>query len=312
MPDPTDQGTPQTELEILLPGDMPQAPQDTSTSAPGVSPATGDQDDMSAAFEAAGLKPPDPKPAPATPLDPQLLETLLKLDPASLPKEVLAKFDLHLQPDYTRKTQALAEDRRIFEAQRNQMFERMEGLLTRLGTPKEQPADRNQLSDLRERIRNGDVDAVDAFEKLVDDKVQQQIGPMKSSMAIKEAYDIAEAREPLLKQHAEEVGAIIRQNPDVVSMLTIENHKFAPMVFAQIARDIAFEKLKADASTWEARTREAVEKGIRADRARVASLPPTTTHAGTTAGVIPVGKTPGTFEEARAKTLADLKGMGIA
>lgn len=311
MPDPQDQGNPQADVTILLPGDEPQGVRGNVPEVPGASPTTGDPDDMSAAFAAAGLKPPEPKPAPTTPLDPAILEALKNIDPSLLPEEIQAKLDKNFHAAFTRKTQALAEKERTREQRDTQMFERMEKLLDRYGATPEQPAVRSQLADLRERIRSGDVDAIDAFEKLVDEKVQQEVRPLKSSVAIREAYEIAESREPLLRQHAEEVGAVIRSNPDVVTMLTMENHKFAPMVFAQIARDIAYEKLKVDAAGWEARTRDAVEKGIRADRARVASLPQTTSHAGTTVGTVPLRKTPQTWEEAKAATLAELKGMGL-
>jgi len=301
-----DQVTGTSEYSILLPGDEPQGVQDTAPSQPSVSPA-GDEENMRAALEAAGVKPAESAPT-SSPIDPQLLEALRKLDPTQLPEDVVKHLDRHFQPDYTRKTQALAEKERAFEQQRNQWMDRMEQLVARVGTAREQPSDRNQMQDIRERLRAGDFEAVESY---VDQQVQQRVAPLESTVALRTAYESAEAAEPLLKQNAEAVGQLIRENPDLVGLITVQNHKFAPIVFQALARDVEFRKAQQVIASFENQKRDAVMKGIEAYKARVMGLPQQTSHAGTSSGTPPQPASPKTFDEARAKTLADLKGMGI-
>jgi hypothetical protein len=301
-----DHGNANEEFSILLPGDTPQGGGETEATSAGASQA-GDDEHVRAAMEAAGVKPAEPN-ATST-VDPQILEALRKLDPTSLPEDVVRHLDRHLLPDYTRKTQALADERRAFEQQRGEWFARMEKLLDRVGTNREQPGDRDRLSDLREKVRGGDLEALDSY---VEELANRKVAPIQSTMALRTAYETAEQAEPLVKQHAEEIGAIIRSNPDVVSLIMANNYQHAPLVFQALARDVELRKAQQTIASFEDRMRDAVSKGIEAYKARVRGLPQTTTQAGTTTTGPQTVSSPKTFEEARARTLEALKGMGVA
>ncbi len=86
---PQDQGTALSDMTILLPGEEPQGAEGTVVANAAASPS-GDEENLRAAYEAAGVTPPaTPQPAaPATALDPALVEALKAIDPTQLPPDV--------------------------------------------------------------------------------------------------------------------------------------------------------------------------------------------------------------------------------
>ena len=306
-----DQGNASQPMTILLPGEEPTGTQDTATSTATASPSA-QEDHLKAAFEAAGVTPPEPKvvTAPVS-LDAELVEKLKAIDPAALPPELQERFDKKFHAAFTQKTQALSEERKAFEQQRNEWFTRMEKLVERTtaGQPAAQPRTDAEVESLRERIRAGDVEAIDAY---VEKMAQAKIAPVQSQVALREAYESAEMNEPLVKQHAETIGAMFKANPDLVGLLGVENYRYAPQIFTAMAHSAELQRLQQHVAGEQMRVTEAVTKALNAYKERVSGLPSTTTLAGTTATAgTPAPTAPQTIEEARAKTRADLKAMGI-
>ncbi len=306
-----DQGNANEGMTILLPGEEPTSTQDTAAPAATASPS-GEEDHLRAAFEAAGVTPPEPKaPAATATLDPDLIEKLKGLDPAALPPELQERFDKKFHAAFTQKTQTLADERRAFEQQRNEWFNRMEKLMERSlsGQPKAQPQANTEIEALRERIRSGDVEAIDTY---VEKMAQAKIAPVQNQVALREAYESAEMNEPLVKQHAEAIGAMFKANPELVGLLGVENYRYAPQVFTAMAHSAELQRLQQHVSGEAQRVTEAVTKALAAYKEKVSGLPTTTTLAGTTTTVgAPKPAVPQTIDEARAKTRADLKAMGL-
>lgn len=313
MPEPEDHGDPLDGMTILMPGEAPKA-EDNVTPAPGASP-TGDEDNLKAAYEAAGVTPPTATPAAGTQpkaLDAALLEQLKTLDPALVPPDVLERFDRHFQPAFTKKTQALAEEKRAFDRQREEWMQQREHLLDRIGSAKEQPGDKTKLTELREKIRSGDMEAIDQYaEALLDEKM----GPMEAEMRVRESWESAATNDPLVGQHAESIRAAFRETPVLRELLATQKFRFAPLVITALARDMELSKaqqyIAGEPDRMKAAVTEAVTKALDAYKAKVRGLPDTTTLAGTSPGAMETKENLDTFEAARAKTRRELAGMGI-
>ena len=306
-----DQGNASQGMTILLPGEEPTGTQDTGAPAATASPSA-EEDHLKAAFEAAGVPAPEPKTTAApVSLEPDLIEKLKGIDPSMLPPELQERFDKKFHAAFTQKTQTLAEERRAFEQQRNEWFNRTEKLLEKAlsGEQRGTPQQQTEIDALREKVRAGDIDAIDSY---VEKLAQSKIAPVQNQVALREAYESAEMNEPLVKQHAETIGAMFKANPDLVGLLKTENYRYAPQVFTAMAHSAELQRLQQHVAGEQGRLSEAVTKALNAYKAKVSGLPSTTTLAASTAsaGATPP-KVPQTMDEARAKTLADLKAMGI-
>ncbi len=158
-------------------------------------------------------------------------------------------------------------------------------------------------------MRSGDLEAMESY---VEELANQKVAPIQSTMALREAYESAEQQEPLVRQHAEAVGAAFRQNPELVGLLATENYRYAPLVFRALARDIELTRAQEMLAAAETSKAEAVQKALSAYKAKVMGLPSTTTQAGTTLSAPTTARpAPATFEEARARTIEQLRGMGL-
>lgn len=307
-----DQSNALNDVTILFPGDSPQGTQDNATPVPAASPA-GDDEHFREAYEAAGIKPPEPKPqATTSTIDPTILEALRKLDPTTLPPDLQEHLDRHFQPPFTKKTQALAEEKRAFEQQRNEWFAVREKALAERERVFRDGADTgvpDRLAELREKAQNGDPKA---FQEYVDAVASEKVAPIQSTMKLREAYETAEVQEPLVRQHAEAIGKTFADQPELLGLLSTEGYRYAPLIFRAIARDIELSKAQTMLATFEQQKQEAVSKALAAYRQKVMGLPSTTTQAGTTlTAPAPAQKPPATFEAAREKTLSDLRNLGL-
>lgn len=305
-----DQGTNLSQLTILLPGETaPTGTQDTAPAGQAASP-TGDEDHLKAAFEAAGVKLPAPAAADASGsgLDPNTIELLKGLDPSKVPAEVLERFDRHFQPAFTKKTQALAEERRAFEQQREEWLRQREQALDKFASGKTPNADQQKLEELRERIRRNDPDALIEY---MDQLSSSKLSPVQQREYARDAFNNAVAAEPLVNKHLEAIRGTFKQAPVLAELLQVENYRFAPLVYAAIARDIELTQVQQYVAGEAERTAAAVTKALNTYKERVRSLPDATTLAGTAQpGTVTEG--PATTEaEARARLMRDLRGVGV-
>lgn len=313
---PDDQANPYENLQVLLPGEgdtpTPQGTAEPEVPAGGGSP-TGDDENLRAAYEAAGVKPPEPAPAaPAstTTLTAEQIEFLKGLDPAALPDEVQERLDKKFHAAFTRKTQAFAEKERAFEKQRGELFDRMERIVGRLGTRSEQPGDRDKLADLREKVRSGDFDALEQY---VDERTNERLDPIESQVRVRNAFDLAASEYPPLAQLQNEVGQAFNEMPVLLDLLKVNKYAYAPFVFKGIAGILHAQKLAAHAEGEPQRTAEAVSKALNAYKAKVAGLPSATTQAATTSTAGVTARKPAqTDAEARANLFEDLRKAGVA
>lgn len=313
---PEDQANPIESMQILLPGDAapaaaPQGGGDTGAPA-GDGSLTGDEENLRAAYEAAGIKPPETKtaaPASTTALTAEQVEFLKGLDPDALPPEVQERLDKKFHAAFTRKTQTLAEKERAFEKQRSELFDRMERLVGRIGGRGEQPGDRDRLADLREKLKSGDYDAIEQY---VDERTNQRLDPIESQVRLRNAFDMAAAEYPPLGQMQNEVGQVFNETPVLLDLLKVDKYAYAPFVFKGVAALVHAQKLEAHVQGEAQRTADAVTKALNAYKAKVSGLPLTTTQAATTATAGTTTRKPATTEaEAREGLRDDLRKLGV-
>lgn len=270
---------------------------------------------LSAAYEAAGIKPAAPAaavPAPSPQLTPEQIELLGKLDPASLPKEILEKFDRHLLPAFTRKTQALAEERRGFESERQRWLERMEKLERRFGSD---ALTREDADDIRARARAGDPDALEQYAQTL---VEKELAPLKREQAYAKAVSTAEEVEPTFRELKGEVFEQLKDQPVLTQLMEEKNGAYAPLVLVALTREAllnralsAITDLQKKSAESEAAFADRLRRGIEAHQKALRGLPATSSLAGSTAVAGGERVTAPDMAAAKARLIASFREAGL-
>lgn len=226
--------------------------------------------------------------------DEEFYTKLRGFDPSKLPDDIRQKFELPFLQQYTRKT---TED-----SQRQQKL--FEGVITKLNSQGIQPT-QDQRSELLERIRSGDFEAVS---QLIEHDVNQRVAPVAQQVAFRDAIEKATVLHPYVQQKQQEVANVLSQNPQLAQMAMANNYAFAPQVLAGIALQIENQELKARAESAKVDEVAIARRAIEAYKKQVRGIPAITSKAGTTVSGKTGGQGTQSFKEAAA---AAFREMGI-
>jgi len=181
---------------------------------------------------------------------------------------------------FTQKTQALAEERKRMEAERQAIFELARKAITENppAGPSAEDAKRKELQDL---AAAGDSQAL---QQLIRMEAEREVAPIRTQVALQTAAQTARAANPYVVEHWNEIIQTMQQDPVIAQMATMNNYAAADKVMIALGlehqvKDLVpkyqmaqkeIETLKAKLQTYE--------------RERVAGLPSSTARAGSTTG----------------------------
>jgi hypothetical protein len=247
-------------------------------------------------LSASPTAPEGAQPTQPNAVDDDFLKKLEALDPANLPQPFAEKFVP--KAEFTKKTQALAEDRKRFEAEKTAMFElARRAIQERPVGPAGPTAEDVKRKELQDLAAAGDSQAL---QQLVQMEAQRQIQPIQTQVALQTAAQNARAANPYVVQHWNEIIQTMQTDPVIAGLATANNYAAADRVMIALGLEHQVRDLvpKYEAATKEVETLKAKLQTY--ERERAASLPSTTSRAGTTAGRPGAGE-PKTLEEAAMK-----------
>jgi hypothetical protein len=225
---------------------------------------------------------------------------LSTLDPTKIPADVLP-FYKGMQGDYTRKTQALAEERKKLEGEMAAIGETRKMLETFLSTvahgktdapaPAAAPDLMEEIKALRENGEHGLAD-----QKLMEFwKEQQQLAtePLRKDAEVKnlqatfrETATATMMNDPLVKQYGEYVVKTFDSDNPIMNRLrkdvlsSPERVKFyTPMIMRMLGYEAHIQNLE---NALETRVESLVAERIKAERAKAAGLPAKLVSSGAT------------------------------
>lgn len=243
-------------------------------------------DDLSATEAGKG-----PATAPAG-FDEDFLKKLDTLDPASLPQSFAEKFVP--KAVFTQKTQALAEEKKKFEAERAAIFELARRAISeRPQAPAGPTAEDIKRKELLDLATAGDGQAM---QQLIQMEAERQVTPIRTQVVLQNAAQEARAANPYVVQHWPEIIQTMQSDPVIAKLASTDNYAGASRVMIALGLEHQVRDLvpKLEAAGKEIETLKAKLAGY--ERERVAGLPSTTTRAGTTAGR-PAASEPTSLEE---------------
>jgi len=210
--------------------------------------------------------------------DPEFLKRLESLDFAKAPEALRRKVEAPFVADYTKKWQAVAEERKQLQSERERIFD---VALERLKDGGVQAPTQTVQDQIRERLEAGDMNAIP---DLVKQEIEREVGPMRQQAALRNAIETAGRMSPMVREKEPEIAAILRDEPGLQQMAAMNNYQFAPYVLAGLADRIEkaqiqqqFEAFKAQA---EVEKKAYAKRAIEEFRTRGANLPPVTSQAG--------------------------------
>jgi cytochrome c556 len=210
--------------------------------------------------------------------DPEFLKRLESLDFAKAPEALRRKVEAPFVADYTKKWQAVAEERKQLQSERERIFN---VALDRMKESGVQTPTQTVQDQIRERLEAGDMNAIP---DLVKQEIEREVGPMRQQAALRNAIETAGRMSPMVREKEPEIAAILRDEPGLQQMAAMNNYQFAPYVLAGLADRIEkaqiaqqFEAFKAQA---EVDKKAYAKRAIEEYRTRGASLPPVTSQAG--------------------------------
>jgi len=226
-------------------------------------------------FERESEQPATPAATPG--LSDEVMKALQGLDPDKLPSEIRQKLEKPFHADYTRKTQALAEERRRYE---DLMAKFAENAARR---PDGQPQAPDVAQKINEAVERGDFQTAFEIQRQAQAAmVNEAISPVAAEVARRNAVEAARQLEPLVQTYEGEVAALVEANPELRALANAANFRFAPYVFQGAALAVHAKKLQAKLDSA-ATDREAYAKKVLAEyKQRVNGLPATTSRAGST------------------------------
>ena len=229
-------------------------------------------------------------------------EWLKTLDPASR-QAFEEKFVP--KPVFTQKTQALAEDRKKFEVEKSAVFElARRAIADRQQAPTGPTAEEVKRKELQDLAAAGDSQAL---QQLVQMEAERLVNPVKTQVALRDAYETAVRSNAYVAPHWNEIIQVMQNDPDIAAMASSNGMRGASkvMIALGLEREVMDLRPKYEAATKEIETLKAKLQGY--EKERVAGLPSSTTRAGTTAGRVASGDAT-TLEEAAARAWAEIGG----
>lgn len=225
-------------------------------------------------------------------IDPEFLKKLEGIDPEKIQDKLTGKWKdaLLRQADYTRKTQAVSEEKKALAETNSRLFSLLEKRLADQGlTPTV-----DQKAEMLQKLNEGDFSVV---EGLIQRTVKEQYGPQMDLAAKTAAVQAASQQNPFVKEYEPEIAAFLAANPRFNAIASANNYSLAPEVLGAIADRIRVTRLEAQVKELsEGRDKYAAQK-LKEYDARLKGLPATTARAGSTPSGIPV-KEYKTFREA--------------
>ena len=224
--------------------------------------------------------------APASPpqgFDEEFLKKLDSIDPASLPQSFAEKYVP--KAEFTKKTQALAEEKKRFEAEKAGIFElARRAMQDRPAGPAGPTAEDVKRKELQDLAAAGDSQAL---QDLVRMEAERQVNPIRTQVTLQNAAQAARSN-PLagdsVTQHWPEIIQTMQTDPVIAALATANNYAAADRVMVALGLEHKVRDLmpKFEAATKEIESLKA--KLSTYERERTAGLPSTTTRAGTTTG----------------------------
>jgi hypothetical protein len=226
-------------------------------------------------FERESEQPVTP-PAEPTSQD-EALKALQGLDFDKLPQSIKDKLEHPFKADYTRKMQALSEERRRYE-------DLMGKFADNIGRrPDGQPPAPDAAQKIKEAVERGDFETAFEIQRQTQaDLVNKAISPVATEVARRNAVEEARRMEPLVQTYEGEVAAMIQADPQLLALANADGYRYAPQVFRGAAVAIHAQKLAAQlkeaVSSREAYAKQVLKEYIE----RAKGLPATTSRAGST------------------------------
>lgn len=247
----------------------------------------------------AELEAPEPKADAGSSPDPwgdaEFLKRLESLDFSKAPEALRRKVEAPFVKDYTQKWQAVAEERKQLQTERERIFN---VALDRLKEGGVQAPTQTVQDQIRERLEAGDMNAIP---DLVKQEIEREVGPMRQQAALRNALDSAVKLSPLVREKEPEIAAIIRDDPTLQQMATANNYAYAPYVLAGLADRIEKAQIQQEFAAFkanaEADKKAYARRAIEEYRTKGASLPSVTSQAGS-GGTAARGEAPMSLQEA--------------
>jgi len=227
--------------------------------------------------------------------DAEFLKRLESLDFSKAPEALRRKVEAPFVKDYTQKWQAVAEERKQLQSERERIFN---VALDRLKEGGVQAPTQTVQDQIRERLEAGDMNAIP---DLVKQEIEREVGPMRQQAALRNALDSAVKLSPLVREKEPEIAAIIRDDPTLQQMATANNYAYAPYVLAGLADRIEKAQIQQEFAAFkanaEADKKAYARRAIEEYRTKGASLPSVTSQAGS-GGTAARGEAPMSLQEA--------------
>jgi len=273
---------------------------ETDSQAAATTPTQGTEaqaNDLSANTQPAeGSQPPPPA------YDEDFLKRLDSLDPASLPQSFADKYVP--KAEFTKKTQALSEDKKRFEAEKAAIFELARKAISDRQAPAGPTAEEIKRKELTELALQGDMAAQSQLTQM---EVERQIQPIRTQMTLQNAAQTARAANPYVAQHWNEIIQTMQTDPVIAQLATANNYAAADRVMIALGLEHQVRDMmpKFEAATKEVEVLRAKLAGY--ERERVVGLPSSTSRAGTTTGS-PNGGEPRNIQDAGLKAWLEVGG----
>jgi hypothetical protein len=209
-----------------------------------------------------------------------------KVDPATLPKNFNERFVP--KAEFTKKTQALAEERKRFEADRTTTFDAVRKIMeARAAQPSGPTPEEERNKELLELAAAGDGKAL---QELVRMEATRLVQPVQTQMALRTAAETAINANPYVKANWNQIISTIENDATLKEICTAQNYKYADKVMIALGLEIQARDLagKFDASQKDLEAARA--KITTLEKERTASLPSTTSRAGTSTGAPAPGR----------------------
>lgn len=258
-------------------------PEQVATTA--IAAATAPDESAPATTEAAT------QPKPPT-FDEDFLKKLESLDPANLPQSLADK--VVPKAEFTRKTQALAEERKRFESERANHFDLMRKVIQeRTNVPTGPSAEEVKLKELQELAAAGDGNAVTQLAEML---AERKVAPIRTQVILQNAAQNARAANPAVVEHWNDIIETMQKDPVIAQMATINNYAGAEKVMIALGLEHQVRDMAPKLDALSKENAALKERLANYERERVTSLPASTAKAGTTAGRPTAGE-PTTIEE---------------
>lgn len=214
--------------------------------------------------------------------DEDFVKRLESIDPTTLPQSFQEKFVP--KSEFTKKTQALADERRQLESDRQKMFETYQKILDQRTAASGPTAEETKLKELSELAASGDSGAQ---MQLADILAERKIAPIRTQITLQNAAQAARSNQlagDSVTEHWGEIIQTMQNDPVIAGLATANNYAAADRVMVALGLE---HKVRALIPQMEAAKKE--NEALKAklatyERERTAGLPSSTTRAGTTAG----------------------------